>query len=153
MINYLITRFGFQPIIWFSTPLTSFIPISLVSVWKNFPFLVIILYAALTAIPEEIIEASKIDGVKGFTLFRLVTLPLILPALLVGLMFRMIFLIRTFRVGLGFTGGPGRDAPRFLLFIYIRKLFIFEFWKSVCISLDPSHYNIYSFKLYNAKFE
>ncbi|HOQ78420.1 MAG TPA: sugar ABC transporter permease [Candidatus Cloacimonas sp.] len=135
MINYLITRFGFQPIIWFSTPLTSFIPISLVSVWKNFPFLVIILYAALTAIPEEIIEASKIDGVKGFTLFRLVTLPLILPALLVGLMFRMIFLIRTFELVWVFTGGgPGRSTEILAIHLYKEAFLYLNFGKASALA-------------------
>lgn len=135
MINYILGVFGIAPIIWFSSPLTSFIPISLVSVWKNFPFMVIILYAALTTIPEDIIEASKIDGVRGFAFFRLITLPLIMPALLVGLMFRIIFLIRTFEQVWVFTGGgPGRSTEILAIHLYKEAFLYLNFGRASALA-------------------
>lgn len=135
IINYLITSLGFEPIIWFSTTLTSFIPIILVDVWKNFPFIFVISYGALTSIPLEIIDASKVDGVTGFKFFRLVELPLIIPALLVGLLFRIIFLFRTFEIVWVFTGGgPGRSTEILSINLYKEAFLYFNFGKASAVS-------------------
>ncbi|QQO09945.1 carbohydrate ABC transporter permease [Breznakiella homolactica] len=135
MVNYVIGKLGFEPVVWFSSTLTSFIPIILVSVWKNFPFMVITLYAALSSIPVEITEASKIDGVSRFTYFRSVTLPLIMPPLSVGLMFRVIFLIRTFEQVWVFTGGgPGRSTEILAILLYKEAFLYLNFGKASAVA-------------------
>lgn len=135
LVNYVIKSLGFEPVVWFSSTVTSFIPIIIVDVWKNFPFILIISYAALTAIPLEIIEAAKIDGVSGLTSFRLVTLPLITPALLVGLMFRLIYLVRTFESVWVFTGGgPGRSTEILSIHLYKEAFLYFHFGRAAAVS-------------------
>ena len=135
IINYLITSLGFEPIIWLSTPLTSFIPIILVNAWKNSPFIFIISYGALTSIPLEIIDASKIDGVTSFKFFRLVALPLIAPALIIGLLFRIIFVLRAFEIVWLFTGGgPGRSTEILSLLMYKEAFLYFNYGKASAIS-------------------
>lgn len=135
IVNYLLTRIGVKPVIWFSTPLTSLIPISAVSVWKNFPFLVIVIYAALSSIPEEIIEAAKIDGVQGIAFFKSITLPLISSSLIVGVMFRMIYLIRTFELVWVFTGGgPGRSTEILAIHLYKEAFLYLNFGKASALA-------------------
>jgi ABC-type sugar transport system permease subunit len=79
------------------------------NVWRNAPFVAIILLAALQTIPEELCEAARIDGANAWKMFRAITLPLVLPiALSVGVFF-LIWQIATFDLVLAMTGGgPGK---------------------------------------------
>ena len=127
-INYGLTKLGFEPVIWFSTKLTSMIPVCLVSVWKEFPFLMITIYAALTTVPTEVEEAAKIDGARSFNYFFRVLLPIISPAVLVGLVFRIIFLIRSFEIVWVFTGGgPGTSTEILAINMYKESFLYYNF--------------------------
>jgi multiple sugar transport system permease protein len=131
MVNYVISALGFQPIVWFSSPAKSFIPIILVSVWGAFPFVLINVYAALSSIPAEITEAARIDGVTRFENFRLIVLPLIMPALLIVIIFRMIGLIRAFETVWIFTGGgPGRTTEILAINLYKEAFVYLNFGKA-----------------------
>jgi multiple sugar transport system permease protein len=79
------------------------------NVWRNAPFVAIILLAALQTIPDELYEAARIDGANAVQTFRAITFPLILPiALSVGVFF-LIWQIATFDLVLAMTGGgPGK---------------------------------------------
>jgi multiple sugar transport system permease protein len=119
MVNYLLSFLGVKPVLWFGSVLTSFIPVVITGVWKSVPFMIIILYAALLAIPVEISEAAKIDGVTRFRYFSRIVLPLVMPAFSVALMFRIIFLLRAFEQVWIFTaGGPGRSTEIFAITLY-----------------------------------
>jgi multiple sugar transport system permease protein len=135
MINYALSSFGFEPVKWFGSALTSFIPIIIVGVWKSFPFLVITLYAALTSISVEITEAAKIDGASRFTYFTRITLPLITPPLLIALLFRMIFLIRAFeQIWIFTSGGPGRSTEILAINLYKEAFIFFDYGRASAIS-------------------
>ncbi|MDL2229333.1 sugar ABC transporter permease [Treponema sp. OttesenSCG-928-L16] len=135
IINYLLFSLGFKPVKWFSSMLTSFIPIIITGVWKSFPFMVIILYAALSSIPVEIAEAAKIDGASRFTNFSKITLPLITPPLLTAVIFRMIFLIRAFEQIWIFTGGgPGRSTEILAISLYKEAFLFYDHGKASAIA-------------------
>jgi ABC-type sugar transport system permease subunit len=59
-----------------------------IDVWKTTPFMALLLLAGLQTIPNEVIEAAKVDGATAVRRFFLITLPLVRPALLVALLFR-----------------------------------------------------------------
>lgn len=127
-VNYVLSLFGLEPIFWFGTATTSFIGIIIVTVWKNFPFIMIIAYSALTAMPQEILEASKIDGANRLQTFRFVIFQLIKPALLVGLTFRTIFALREFGIIWILTeGGPAGGTEILPIYLYRQTFRYFEF--------------------------
>lgn len=64
---------------WFVNPIVGFGIIGLVIIWGAIPFITISLYAALTQIPKDYIEAAELDGASRFQIFRMVYLPLLLP--------------------------------------------------------------------------
>jgi multiple sugar transport system permease protein len=106
-INYLLTQVGLERIVWTVVPWHAFGVVAMLEVWLNTPFTFLILYAAVMGVSVELYEAAKIDGARGFALFRFITLPSIMPAVLVALMFRYIFAFRTFEVVWIMTqGGP-----------------------------------------------
>ncbi|MBV8152132.1 MAG: sugar ABC transporter permease, partial [Candidatus Eremiobacteraeota bacterium] len=67
---------------WFNDPHWALPAVSSVSIWKFFGFNYLILLAGLKAIPESFLEAAEIDGAVGWTLFRRIVLPLVMPTLL-----------------------------------------------------------------------
>lgn len=70
--------------------------IILVEVWKTTPFMALLLLAGLVQVPEELLEAAKVDGASAWQRFLRITLPLIKPAILVALLFRMLEALRIF---------------------------------------------------------
>ena len=84
------------------------------------PFTFVILYAARLAIPKELYEAARIDGATGWQQFRRVTLPLLLPAMLIAMLFRYIFAFRLFsEVWLMTGGGPARSTEVLAVYLYL----------------------------------
>ena len=74
-------------------------------VWKTAPFMALLLLAGLQVIPSEIYEAAKVDGATAWQRFRRITLPLLLPALLVALIFRTLDALRAFDLPKVLTNG------------------------------------------------
>jgi multiple sugar transport system permease protein len=77
-------------------------------VWQWTPFFAIVLYAALLAVPEDIMEAARLDGASAFARFLHVRLPLIKKTALIVVMLRFMQLFNTFDLVVVLTkGGPG----------------------------------------------
>jgi len=66
---------------WLGKPGSALITVSLVSVWQNIGIPMMLIYAALLSIPDEVIEAAECDGVTGWAQFFKIKLPLILPTI------------------------------------------------------------------------
>jgi multiple sugar transport system permease protein len=74
----------------------GFWAIILVTVWQWAPFCFLVLYAGLVSLPQEPFEAAKIDGASAWQAFRYLTLPLLLPLILVVTLLRMIDLLKVY---------------------------------------------------------
>ena len=66
---------------WLGKPGSALIAVSLISVWQYVGIPMMLIYAALLNIPEEVIEAAECDGITGWSQFWKIKLPLILPAI------------------------------------------------------------------------
>jgi trehalose/maltose transport system permease protein len=84
------------PVAWTADPDLSLLTVVLVDVWKTTPFMALLILAALQTVPVECREAARVDGVPAFTVFRRVTLPLILPGIVVAVVFRALDALRVF---------------------------------------------------------
>lgn len=85
-----------HPIAWAASPDTSMIAILIVDIWKTTPFMALLILAGLQLVPGDIYEAAKLDGVNPVKVFWKITLPLILPAVLVAVIFRGLDALRIF---------------------------------------------------------
>jgi multiple sugar transport system permease protein len=111
---------GLPPLEWAVEPWHGLAVISLISIWLHLPFTFIILYAARLALPTELYEAARVDGAARWQQFRLITLPLLKPAILVAMLFRYIFAFRLFsEVWLVTQGGPARSTEVVALYLYL----------------------------------
>jgi multiple sugar transport system permease protein len=81
---------------WFGDKWSAFSVIILTEVWKTTPFMALLLLAGLATIDEGLYEAAKVDGASPVQRFLRITLPLLKPALLVALLFRMLDAFRVF---------------------------------------------------------
>jgi multiple sugar transport system permease protein len=131
------------PIEWSVKPWHGLGVVSLISIWLHLPFTFVILYAARLALPGDLYEAARVDGAGPWQQFRLVTLPLLMPAILVALLFRYIFAFRLFsEVWLVTQGGPARSTEVLAVYLYLEAFRYNQFgiatatgWIMVLISL------------------
>lgn len=112
--------FGMGPLEWSVYPWQGLVMVALLSIWLHLPFTVIIIYAARLGIPKDLYEAARIDGATPWQSFKRVTLPLLMPALLVAMLFRYIFAFRLFsEVWLLTQGGPARTTEVVAVYLYL----------------------------------
>jgi N,N'-diacetylchitobiose transport system permease protein len=82
VVNYLFTKLGFGDFVqhdWFANSIEGLGVITALIVWGAIPFVAITVYAGLTQVPGELLEAAEIDGAGGFARFRDITFPILKP--------------------------------------------------------------------------
>ncbi|MEO8858135.1 MAG: sugar ABC transporter permease [Burkholderiaceae bacterium] len=110
---------GLPALDWAVEPAHGLAMVILLSIWHHLPFTFIILYTALLGIPRDLYEAAQVDGAGAWRKFIHITLPLLVPAILVALMFRYIFAFRIFsEVWLLTGGGPARTTEVLAVYLY-----------------------------------
>lgn len=113
-----------DPIAWTASPDTAMIAVMMVDIWKTTPFMALLILAGLQMVPADIYEAAKLDGVNPVRLFRKVTLPLIMPAVLVAVVFRALDALRVFDIVYVLT--PNNDRTRTMSVFARENLFDFD---------------------------
>lgn len=107
-INNLLESIGLTGPGWLSSPGMAICSIVIADTWANFPFVMIIVLAALQGIPKEIYEASSIDGANRWQAFIHITMPFLTQSLVLTGMLRLIESLKSFPLILILTGGgPG----------------------------------------------
>ncbi len=109
VVNDLLRRAGMAPISFLLIPQWGFFAICVATIWKSSSFVALILLAGLQTIPRSLYEAAELEGANAWQTFRHVTLPLLMPALAVALIFRTISALQSFDIPYAMTqGGPAR---------------------------------------------
>ena len=117
-----------QHIVWLGRPDTALAAIWIVGVWQSTPYVMLILLAGLRSLPGEPTEAAAIDGASRWQVFWHITLPLLRPYLLVGLLLRTIFEFRAFDNIYAMTGGgPANSTMVLSMFTYLMSFVRFDF--------------------------
>lgn len=100
IINHLLMGLGVidAPIAWTANATYSMWAVIMVDVWKTIPFVALLVLAALQMLPKDCYEAAEVDGIHPLRVFFKVTLPLITPALMVAVIFRLLDALRVFDV-------------------------------------------------------
>lgn len=88
-------------------------------VWKTTPFVVLLLIAGLQVIPGDLYRAARVDGAGSWYIFRKITLPLLMPVVLVALIFRTLDAFRVFDAVYILTGGgPANTTETLSIYAY-----------------------------------
>lgn len=121
IVNDLLMKLGVveQPIIFLVRPELTIWAMVAAEIWKTTPFMALLLLAGLQLIPNELYEATALDGASRWQAFWRVTLPLLKPTILVALLFRTIDAVRMFDLPRVLTnGGPGKSTETVVLYTY-----------------------------------
>ncbi|MCA9876373.1 MAG: sugar ABC transporter permease [Thermomicrobiales bacterium] len=95
----------------------------LVDVWKTTPFMALLIMAGLSTIPGDLYEAARVDGANMLQRFFQITVPLLLPVLLVSVMLRVLDAFRVFDVIYVMTGGGPADSTEVMSTLTYKILF------------------------------
>ena len=109
MVNWLLSLGGLPQPLWTGDPKIALLTLVLVDSWQWTPFVMVIVFARLQALPQDVFEASAVDGADRRATLAHITLPMLAPAIVFAAIFRAIDAFRSFDVVFGLTyGGPGR---------------------------------------------
>jgi len=128
VVNAMLHAFGAEPLRWLSTPSLAFIATSLAIIWKSSSFVALVLLAGLQAIPASLYEAADVDGASFWQKFWRITLPMLIPALVVAMIFRTITAIQTFDIPYAMTGGgPGHATETLAMYVHRTTIDVLDF--------------------------
>jgi multiple sugar transport system permease protein len=119
LLNWALAQLGIAPIDWLGDPRWSIPAILLFVTWKVFGYNMIVFTAALAAVPQDLMEAARLDGAGPWTRFRHVTLPAIGPTLLLASVLSVAGFLQLFAEPYVMTlGGPSQSTVTVLYFMF-----------------------------------
>jgi multiple sugar transport system permease protein len=126
LINLALNSVGIPRLNIFGNGTTALLAIVLAEVWRGLGFWTLYFLASLQNIPEELLDAARVDGAKGFQRFRRVTVPLLRPMLLFAVVIAIIANFQVFDTVYVLTqGGPYESTSTIVWFIW-KRLFQFQ---------------------------
>lgn len=138
VINDLLARLGVVEgqIIWLGDPTLAFFAVTVAATWGAASYMALILLAGLTGIPDELYEASSLDGASPVRAFFAVTLPLLRNAIMVSLVLRTLGALQALDLPFAMTaGGPGSATETFALYIYKNTFQFLDFGYGAALSV------------------
>ena len=132
----LINRFFHLDINWLKNSNWAMIAIIIMTVWKDFGYATVLFLAGLMGLPEEVYEASRIDGANGWQTFKNITLPLLKPVTLFVTITSLISYFQTYIQILIMTeGGPGTSTFVIFYLIFDEAFVNYNFWTASAIAV------------------
>ncbi len=121
VFNWILVHLGIlkRGLVWLGDPHLAMVSVIIVNAWRGIPFFAISLLAGLQTIPPDLYEAADMDGAGSFAKFWHITLPMLMPVLLVVLIFSVIVTFADFQVVYVLTrGGPSNSTHLFATLAY-----------------------------------
>jgi multiple sugar transport system permease protein len=121
IINDVLVRLGLieRGVAWLGNTATAMPSVIIESVWKGTPFVMIMILAALQAVPHELMDAAKVDGADAWQRFAHITLPLIMPTMMIAATLTTIYTFNNFNsIWLMTEGGPLRATETLTILVY-----------------------------------
>ncbi len=128
LVNNALIWVGLAPVNWLTRETPAFLAICLAIIWKTSSFAALVLLAGLQTIPKSLYEAAEVDGATKWRQFVEITLPMLMPAIFVALIFRTITAIQTFDIPKAMTdGGPGKSNETLAMYIHTTTIDALDF--------------------------
>lgn len=136
VINDILTRLGFEPVLWTASVNTAMMSIVFVDVWEWTPFIFLMMLAGLAGLPSEPYEAAELDGASAWQKFRDLTWPFLRPVVTITLLLRVMDAFRLFdQVYILTRGGPAGATETLSYYIYKVAFRFFDIGYAAAISL------------------
>jgi raffinose/stachyose/melibiose transport system permease protein len=136
LVNTVLGNVGIAPIDWFGDGGRAFWLIIIMDLWRSAGFYGVLLYAGIVDIPQDILDAARIDGASGLRLVRHIVVPLSLPVLLSALIFSINGTLKVFDSIVALTnGGPGNDTTPLTVYMFQTSFSFGEYGYGASIAL------------------
>jgi multiple sugar transport system permease protein len=136
LVNRVLNAVGIADVPWLTSTYGALTVVILVYVWQSFGFTFLLFIGGLAAIPQDVYEASSIDGATGWSRFRNITLPLLSPTVLVASVMAIIAALQIFDQPYVLTrGGPGDSTRTAVMVIYESAFQQLEFGRASAIGI------------------
>lgn len=120
---------------WLADPVLAFAVLIASDVWHWTPYMAMLLLGGLASVPKETQEAAEIDGASTWQVFRDVTLPALMPVLVVASILKAIFSLKMFdQVFMITSGGPGEATQTLAYFIYVQGFKYYDMSYAAAVS-------------------
>lgn len=117
--NYFVRLVGLAPQDWLGSTSLTLTTLVVIDAWQWVPFIMIILVGGLASLPHDPFEAAQLDGANSWQMFCYITLPMLLPFIIIASLFRTIDAFKTFDLVYILTsGGPGTTTTTLNLFAF-----------------------------------
>jgi multiple sugar transport system permease protein len=127
VLNYLLSLVGLPRQLWVYDKNTVIAALVLVETWQWTPLIMLIVLGGLAALPTDPYESALIDGASQWDMFRFITLPLVMPFLMVAIILRAIDAIKSFDIIFVMTqGGPGTASETINIYLYLQAFSFFN---------------------------
>jgi N,N'-diacetylchitobiose transport system permease protein len=104
---------------WYATPTSQLAMVTSLIVWGAIPFVTITVYAALSQVPHELVEAAQIDGARAWRVYKDVTLPVLMPVLLILTSLSIIWDFGVFTQPYLLIGSGQQNPSNYLMSVYL----------------------------------
>ncbi len=137
ILNHLLLSIGFikEPIAWLFNPKIALWAVILVQVWATFPFVALMITSGLQSIPQELLEAGKVDGANKMQQFFFITLPLLENVSFITILILTIWSLNEFALIWVMTQGGPMGSTQILSLAIYNKFLSFDFHEASAISL------------------
>jgi multiple sugar transport system permease protein len=134
VLNYLLSLLGIGPSEWVYSPRLAIACLVMVDIWQWTPLVMLIVLGGLASLPTDPFEAAHMEGATRWQTLRHVTLPLLLPFILVAAVVRLIDALKTFDTIYVITqGGPGTASETINLYLYLQAFSFFQIGKASAV--------------------
>ncbi len=119
LLNYFMEKINLPAVGWLSDPNVAMISVALVTIFKGIGYYMMIYLSALLAVPKELYEAAEVDGAVGFRKHMLVTIPHIMPSIVLVIIMSSISALKVFvEIYVMTRGGPLNSTKTIVYYIY-----------------------------------
>ena len=140
VLNYVLTELHIGNYFqhnWYETLFSQLMMVTTLIVWGALPFVAITVYAALSQVPHELVEAAQIDGARAWRVFKDVTLPVLTPVLLILTSLSIIWDFGVFTQPYLLIGSGQQNTSNYLMsvYLYVEGFGKTDFGKGAAISI------------------
>jgi alpha-glucoside transport system permease protein len=124
LLNAIVTGLGFQPVGWLVNPAINNLALIAIMIWLQTGFCMVLLSSAVKGVPDDVLEAARVDGATEIQIFRRIIVPMIMPTVLVVSTTVVVLVLKVFDIVFVMTGGNlGTDVIASRM---IREMFSFR---------------------------
>ena len=123
LLNYYLGQLGLGRPGWFAEPGLAMVTVIVLTVWKGYPFSMVLQLAGLQTIPQDVYESARVDGASGWQLFRFITVPLMKFVIIANIMLITIYTFNVFSLVFAMTGGGPVNATEIMGIHMYKKAF------------------------------